>query len=303
MVDNPLSKPEADTRRYADDKTETEVARFHEDGFLVMEDVLSVDDIEYLRHRAMSNFNELQDILLAKEAAAAEASAAASGPCEASQAEAEAETEAEAEGKHSNKAEKRGPGMAGTMGIGIKHCYKEVVQRHAHRFEMPYKMDSEEFAVVLRCPRIMRVVRQILGDDCEVINKSLVLSSPGAADQAWHSDGPHLSATRDLPCHCLNVFVPLVEVTARNGPTEIRPGSVNMTRNLKAEMLKAMVRKTLRPIARPELRRGSVLLFDYRVLHRGTRNASDEPRPVLVYTFAKPYYRDTLNFPRRSVFD
>ena len=162
----------------------------------------------------------------------------------------------------------------------------------------------------------MHAVRSILGDDCVVINRSLVLSSPGAADQvrscscgaacvcsavraasdffwgcvkhrgvanhpshthlhmplpphyysyyccyyyyyccyyyyycyrphpqAWHSDGPHLSATADLPCHCLNVFVPLVDVTACNGPTEIRPGSVSMTRNLKVEMLKAMVGK------------------------------------------------------------
>jgi len=202
-----------------------------------------------------------------------------------------------------DKTEKRTPDMASTMGIGIKHCYKEIVQRHAHRFEMPYKMGADEFAVVMRCPRVMRTVRQILGEDCVVINRSLVVSGAGAADQAWHSDGPHLSATKDLPCHCLNVFVPLVDVTALNGPTEIRPGSVSMARNLKVEMLKAMVRRTLRPIAGPSVRRGSVLMFDYRVLHRGTRNASSEPRPVLVYTFAKPYYKDTLNFPKKSVFD
>jgi ectoine hydroxylase-related dioxygenase (phytanoyl-CoA dioxygenase family) len=149
----------------------------------------------------------------------------------------------------------------------------------------------------------MRVVKCILGEDCIVINKSLVVSSPGALDQAWHSDGPHISATEDLPCHCLNVFVPLVNVTEQNGPTQFRPGSVNMTRNLKVEMLKAMARKTLRPIEGPTLSMGSVLLFDYRVLHRGTANRTAQPRPVLVYTFAKPFYRDTLNFPRNSVFD
>ena len=30
------------------------------------------------------------------------------------------------------------------MGIGVKHCYKEIVQRHLNRYEMPYKMDNDE---------------------------------------------------------------------------------------------------------------------------------------------------------------
>ncbi len=255
----------------------TLVSRFHEDGYIVLEDLIDVDEIESLRISALKNFDELQTIIRAKNAIQSE---------------------------HLDKVQSNTDGsMESSMGIGIKNCFKEIVQRHACRFEMPYKMDNEEFAVVLRCPRIMKVVRGILGEDCVVINKSLVISSPGADDQAWHSDGPHLSATQDLPCHCLNVFVPLVDVTSLNGPTQFRPGSVNMTRNLKVEMLKAMVRKTLRPIDGPTLRRGSVLLFDYRVLHRGTKNSSSTPRPVLVYTFAKPYYKDTLNFPKKSVFD
>ncbi len=250
------------------DKEESPAARFHRDGFLVIDDVIDVDVVDKLYNKSMSNFNELEAILLSQK---------------------ELPTE--------------GSSMRDLMGIGIKNCYKEIVQRHAQRFEMPYKMDDEEFGIVLNTPNIMSVVNEILGDDCNVINKSLVLSNPGAEDQAWHSDGPHVSATQDLPCHCLNVFVPLVEVTATNGPTQFRPGSVNMTRNLKVEMLKAMVRKTLRPIQGPTLKKGSVLLFDYRVLHRGTANRSKDVRPVLVYTFAKPFYRDTLNFPRNSVFD
>jgi hypothetical protein len=46
--------------------------------------------------------------------------------------------------------------------------------------------------------------------------------------QTWHRDGPSLfkgwSATRHHPTHCLNVFVPLVDVTVHNGPTEFVPG-------------------------------------------------------------------------------
>ena len=47
---------------------------------------------------------------------------------------------------------------------------------------------------------------------------------PGAGDQAWHSDGAHVSLSKHLPCHVLNVFIPLVDLTLELGPTEFRPG-------------------------------------------------------------------------------
>jgi len=189
------------------------------------------------------------------------------------------------------------------MGIGVKYCFREIVQRHKHRYEMAYGMDSEEFAIVPACDKIMDVVRGILGDDCVVINKSLVVSRPGAETQAWHSDGPHLDLSKDLPCHCLNVFVPLVDVDENNGPTEMRPGSVALTRELKKSYMRAFLTKKIRPVDAPNLEKGSVLLFDYRILHRGKANNSELLRPVLVYTFAKPYYVDNMNFPRNSVHD
>ena len=44
-----------------------------------------------------------------------------------------------------------------------------------------------------------------------------VVSVPSASAQDWHSDG--------VDEGIYNVFVPLVPLTARNGPTELRPGS------------------------------------------------------------------------------
>ena len=292
---------------------QAKTAQFHEDGFLVLKGMMEEGLVKDLHDKAMGNFEELRSILtLRKRNEIVAAACADTGT-------AVDETSKDAKTMQAISTEKAGDisttpppkplkveeglQMGQLMGIGIKHCFKEIVQRHSQRFEMPYRMDEDEYAVVLRCPAIMAVVKEILGDDCVVINKSLVVSAPGASDQAWHSDGPHVSAIADLPCHCLNVFVPLVEVTELNGPTQIRPGSVNMTRNLKKEMFVAMIRKTLRPIAGPTLKIGDVLLFDYRVLHRGTGNRSAVVRPVLVYTFAKPFYKDTLNFPRNSVFD
>jgi hypothetical protein len=154
-----------------------------------------------------------------------------------------------------------------SFGVGIKMGFKEIVQRHPNRYEMPYKMDDARFDFVLRSTALRDLVAGILEcDDFIVANRSLVVSKPGCTDQAWHSDGPHMSATQHLPCHVLNVFVPLVDITSSNGPTEFRPGSHFYTRgDLAKSMFIAKMKKQLRPLHAPEIKRGSVLLV--RLLH------------------------------------
>lgn len=85
--------------------------------------------------------------------------------------------------------------------------------------------------------------------------------------------------------------------------SRFRPGSHYLTRDLKRMMLLAKARRTLRPTSTPALALGDCLLFDYRTLHRGTRNNSGAPRPVFVLTVARPFFRDIANFPRRSICD
>jgi len=107
-------------------------------------------------------------------------------------------------------------------------------------------------------------------------------------------------------------------------------------------MLVAKARKTLRQPVTPELQMGDALMFDYRILHRGRANMSDvvstsdsatddddvvddknngakdytatedersagedgcgTHRPVLVITFARRWFVDVCNFPKRSIF-
>ena len=67
-------------------------------------------------------------------------------------------------------------------------------------------------------------------------------------------------------------------------------------------MLLAKLRKTLRAPESPLVAAGSALVFDYRTLHRGRANTTaDQSRPVLVLTFAKSWFRDLYNFPKRSM--
>ena len=178
------------------------------------------------------------------------------------------------------------------IGIGIKHGFKEIVQRHERRFEMPYKMKeigAEKFA---DSAVLTSLADSILGQgDHHIVNISLVVSAPGASDQGWHADGPHVSISEHLPCHVFNAFIPLVDVELENGPTAFRPESHYYTIDLQKKFMLAAIKKKLRPIETPTLKCGSVLLFDYRVLHRGTANLTDKYRPILVITFGKKWFR------------
>ena len=136
----------------------------------------------------------------------------------------------------------------------------------------------------------------------KVCHVSLLVSTPGAPEQAWHADGGHVNATQHLPCHVLNVFVPLVGLTADRGPTEFRPASHRLTRDLTRLMLLAKARKTLQAPVTPLPQPGEAILFDYRILHRGKANASNTNRTILVLTFAQPWFVDVVNFPKNSMY-
>ena len=51
-----------------------------------------------------------------------------------------------------------------------------------------------------------------------------------------------------------------------------------------------------------DIDRGDIIVFDYRVVHRGMANAASAARPVLYSTFSRPWFRDALNFPDDALF-
>ena len=67
------------------------------------------------------------------------------------------------------------------FGIGTKNGFKEIVERHPNRFEMPYQMDSPTIDEVINQSSVRTIVQEIFGgQEIDVINKSLVLSLPRA---------------------------------------------------------------------------------------------------------------------------
>lgn len=190
-----------------------------------------------------------------------------------------------------------------TFGMHAKQGFKEIVQRNHRRYEMPFGMDDTaafQSPQLVANPRLVAVLDAILGDAREqqkpadpaaagagaadpaaapasaaapsawrLLGRSIVQALPGALEQQWHADGGHVDVNMHRPCHVLNVFMPLVDVTENNGPTEMRPGGHFLSRDLTRLTLLAKVKKTLRAPVRPCPRAGDALLFDYRTLHRG----------------------------------
>ena len=193
----------------------------------------------------------------------------------------------------------------GSMSLGQRGGYKQIVQRHAGRYEVrlakeeTHHLDILKETLLARLP--FRVAKASLGADVAVCATSVVIADESCAAQTWHVDGAHLSLANHEPCHCLNIFFPLVDLTKSSG-TELRPGSHFLTRNMAKQLLLAKAKKTLRPTLTPSLALGDCLLFDYRLLYRGLANTLKKPRPVFVLTLSKPWFKDILNFPSRSLF-
>lgn len=106
-----------------------------------------------------------------------------------------------------------------------------------------------------------------------------------------------------MPPYGLNVFIPLIDVGEDHGPTEMVLGSHMWSPHWDTEgtnenggqggggpILAHDVTK------RFTAKRGSVVIMDYRTVHRGTVNRSGAHRPVLMLIFGRPWWNDVVNY-------
>jgi ectoine hydroxylase-related dioxygenase (phytanoyl-CoA dioxygenase family) len=157
----------------------------------------------------------------------------------------------------------------------------------------------------------MPTVHASLEGDCQLQYAGLVLSLPGSDDQGWHTDGEHLfpGFGHHTPPHAVTVFVPLVNLTEANGCPQFFVGS-----HVEAVATALSEGTETDPPVTAELSTGSALIFDYRLVHRGTGNStaptgeSSHPspspstksaiigRPLLYFVYSKSWYNDNRNF-------
>lgn len=140
-------------------------------------------------------------------------------------------------------------------------------------------------------PIVMALVRAALQPDAVLEAFGAIVSLPGSRAQHLHCDSPALFDHRIsplLPAYALNFGLPLVEMNGTYGTTALLPGS---HRRQPADEATAET---------PTIPIGSCILWDFRLLHRGTPNGSDIARPLIYAAYARPWYRDPVNYDKAT---
>lgn len=172
--------------------------------------------------------------------------------------------------------------------------FKQIIHRSHGRFDMQMGesvapvplLDSLADAVFGDWHR--QVLEKLLGADYRVNFIAALYAAAGCADQEPHADGGHLFHSTHgtevhTPVHALQVFMPMCDMDAERGPTEFWPGSHLVGNTRFADMMPSLVLE-----AKP----GDAILFDFRVVHRGTANKNRKGlwRPILYQTCSRSWF-------------
>lgn len=142
-------------------------------------------------------------------------------------------------------------------------------------------------------PFVFPLMQDSLGEECILGSFVAIAALPGAGDQHIHRDHPLLFNEERIdtlmPAYAINVIVPLVEINQRYGTTRIWPGSHRVWRQDEAEQL---------PSEDLVSQVGSCILLDFRLLHRGMGNYSQQVRPILCLDYHRSWFKDCVSFQK-----
>lgn len=212
--------------------------------------------------------------------------------------------------------------------------YKELAVRCRGRMDVRYDDDDATNKQQELPSSLMELVENLSAsilhgaEPPSLVYSGWIFSRPGSADQPWHTDGSPLFGSsginESLPSYAINIFVGLHDADELLvlGPTEFVVGSHQMD----PEVVMGTKIDTAVPAV---IGKGDVLLYDYRVCHRGTSNLSSTisvesseavekeddhaentgggeggvVRKVLYQMYARPWFKEHLNFGENSLFD
>lgn len=175
------------------------------------------------------------------------------------------------------------------LSLNAEFDFNEVRHRPGNRLDNRYKIDP---TIILENEEIIKIVNSIFGESdagkVKLLYSGIVHSFPkkeGADNtpQVWHRDGPSLVNGVENRTHCLNLFIPLINVNENNGSTEFVPTTHQDAQfeKLAPEIIKSneLDEFYLHPTAiKPSCEAGGWLAFDIRTMHRGGCNFSDSNR-------------------------
>ena len=169
------------------------------------------------------------------------------------------------------------------------------------RMDIPFRRPYID-AQFIANPFVVPIVERILGEDCRLFYYSADAPMPGSDYQVVHADYAPFFPESDavLPTAGLAVNFPLVDVTESNGPMEIWPNTHRTPE--KAFASKPQLQDAARHVAPARMLtpRGSVLIRDVRMWHRGTPNLSNQMRPNLALVYGRSWW-DGAYYPQETL--
>jgi ectoine hydroxylase-related dioxygenase (phytanoyl-CoA dioxygenase family) len=151
---------------------------------------------------------------------------------------------------------------------------------------------------VIANPAALRVVREVIGPVQLTLYTGNTMLPGTTEQQPVHWDEPQLWRDHPSPAFSLTVNIPLVDVEVANGALEVWPGThldprsggrPHTTLEVPEEWLAA--RRAEVPPVRVPVTRGSILIRDGRLWHRGTTNSTDAPRPMVAVVYHAWWFR------------
>jgi ectoine hydroxylase-related dioxygenase (phytanoyl-CoA dioxygenase family) len=147
-------------------------------------------------------------------------------------------------------------------------------------------------------PALLKFLGPLLGESIHLSNFTAVVSHPGASQQHTHRDHDHIfynpGVGPGLPTYAINIAVPLIDVDRRTGPTGVWLGSHRLAQGVAVDNSTMTV---------AELKRGDLMLLDYRTLHAGLPNGSRQSRPIVYMVYSRPWFFDHTNHVSRVPLD
>lgn len=135
-------------------------------------------------------------------------------------------------------------------------------------------LQEERFFDVLVNTRFFDVVRQLVGEDVQVLDyQALEIAPSGGKERDWHADFRFFST----PTLTVNCGIYLTDMTPEVGPLYVVPGSHRWAREPSPEEAE----RSLDGEVEVAVAAGTLVAFDGQLWHTGTRNASQHPRRAL----------------------
>ncbi len=159
-------------------------------------------------------------------------------------------------------------------------------QKHAFFRELPLN------------PRVLPLMRRLLGDDCVINSLNGLTMVAGGETQRLHKD------SLSLPGHVLyiNALHTLDDFTIANGCTRLIPGSQD--RPLRADRPaltntdESWIDRYESEAIAVEAPAGSLIAYNGGLWHAGSRNTTDQPRRALHLFYSRPWVRPHWDFAR-----